>query len=184
LNRDELITQCQVWVDEFIVRLGICPFAKAVLDKQQLGWWIIEEQPLEDQLLALMGQVQSLLEQGEPETMLIILPTYQHQWLDFLTLVECANQLLQDHGLLRDIQIASFHPEYQFEGEAEDSASHFTNRSPWPMLHLIRQDSISRALANYPDPESIPERNIRLMKQIGSKKLQQQLDDYQRQSSC
>ena len=80
-----------------------------------------------------------------------------------------------------EFQFANFHPDYLFENEALDSASHFTNRSPWPMLHILRQSSISKALQHYPEPETIPERNIALMHKLGKTALAKQLKRIQNQ---
>jgi hypothetical protein len=102
------------------------------------------------------------------ETTLLILPNDFESFTDYLSLVAMAEKQLRKHRFEGIYQVASFHPEYCFAGEAPDDASNYTNRSPYPMLHLLREESIEKALTNFPDPESIPERNIRFAREKGT----------------
>ena len=169
--------QCRHWVEHFIIHWGICPFARAVFESDDILYRVIDTTDMEQQALSLMGQVQQMKTDPSPETALLIFPFGLEDFDDYLMLLEVCNQLLEQRGDLEEIQLASFHPDYEFEGEDKDSASHFSNRSPWPIIHLIRQESIGRALETFDQPETIPQRNIALMQQIGSEKLQQQLDE-------
>lgn len=181
-TNQDIIFQCQQWVAEFVVKQAICPFAGPVIDQRQIDYLVLEDGHPEQQLQTIMGQVHSLQVNPEPETMLLILPTLSEDFDAFLFLADACNQLLADLGHVKDIQIATFHPLYLFEGEEPDAPSHFTNRSPWPMLHLLRQSSLSRVLANYPDPAQIPARNIELMHKMGTQHLTELLSSFQRHS--
>ncbi len=175
MNHADIELQCRHWVEHVIIRYGICPFAKSVFATDDIQYRIIDSSDLEQQAMSLMGQLQLMKTNPTPETALLVFPTGVEDFEDYLLLLEVCNQLLEQRQETDVIQLASFHPDYLFEGEPEDSPSHFSNRSPWPIIHLIRQDSIARALENFAEPESIPERNIALMHQIGHTKLEQQL---------
>lgn len=101
------------------------------------------------------------------ETTLIIFPNAVPGFEDYLEMLDLAEQLLAEHNYEGIYQVASFHPHYRFAGSADDDAANYTNRSIYPMLHLLREESIDKALENYPDPESIPERNIRFAHEKG-----------------
>ena len=177
MKQADIELQCRHWVEHFIVRWGICPFARAVFESDDILYRVIDSSDIEQQALSLMGQVQQMKTEPSPETALLIFPLGLEDFDHYLMLLEVCNELLEQRGDLDTIQLASFHPDYLFEGEAIDSASHFSNRSPWPMIHLIRQESIGRALETFAQPETIPQRNIDLMQRIGRDKLQQQLDE-------
>ena len=177
MNRSDIELQCSHWVEHFIVHWGICPFARAVLESNDILYRVIDTDDMEQQAMSVMGLVQQMKSVDSPETALLIFPSGLTDFDDYLMLLEVCNQLLEQHGNMAIIQLASFHPDYLFEGEQPDSASHYSNRSPWPMIHLIRQDSIARALDSFSEPETIPQRNIALMQEIGRDNLQQQLDE-------
>lgn len=174
-SNEAIIKQCRYWVEHFIVPHSICPFAKKVVDEDELGYLVIDGIELEEQVMSLLGQVQSMMTNDSPETMLLIFPSLQESFDDFLTMLDVCNGLLKESGEIEVIQLASFHPEYLFEGEPEDGTSHYTNRSPWPMIHLIRQNSIKSALASFANPEQIPQRNIKLMQAMGKTELAENL---------
>jgi len=112
-----------------------------------------------------------LTDDASVETTLLIHPKTLRDFYDFNDFLQVADTLLIDLALEGVVQIASFHPEYQFEGTAPDDVQNYTNRSPNPMLHLIREDSLARAIAAYPDVAHIPERNVALMQSMGSRKV-------------
>jgi len=183
VDHETILTQCRYWVEHVIVQWSICPFAKAVWQSDEIGYEIIDSTDLEDQVLAVMGQVQRMKESDSPDTTLIIFPQGREDFDDYLNLLDICNELLDQQDEMSFAQLASFHPDYLFADEAEDSPSHFTNRAPWPIIHIIRQASIAKALTNFPDPESIPTRNIDLMQQIGYDKLARQLADIRQLTS-
>ena len=113
----------------------------------------------------------------DTETTLVIFPDTLKNFFDYLEMLEACNDLLCAEGYEGTYQLASFHPEYYFEGEAPDDASHYTNRSPYPIIHIIREDSLERVLKQYKDPEQIPQNNIEKMRELGSAFLRKKLQN-------
>ena len=179
VSAEQCISQCRAWVEQFIQARSICPFAAKVIATGVLSYRCLESADNHDVLTELITMIQSMQTTNEPETTLVILPAWQDDFDDFLILTDIARSLISEYALEADYQLANFHPDYLFDNEARASASHFTNRSPWPMIHILRQASISEALEHYPDPETIPARNITKMQSIGAPALQQQLSAFQ-----
>ena len=98
---------------------------------------------------------------------MLVFPEGLEEFDDYLGFLDDAQTVLEEMGLAGEIQIASFHPDYRFEGEPVDAVSHFTNRAPYPLIHLLRETMVSTALENYPNPERIPERNIQTLERLG-----------------
>ena len=165
--------QTRRWLKEFVVGLNLCPFARPVLDSEQLRIAVCSES---DETAGLAFYLRELdLIQSSPEaeiaTSLLVFTSSLAGFDDYLDFLHQAQDLLLEAGLEGVIQLASFHPQYQFEGEAEGAASHFSNRSPWPTLHLIREDMLERVLVDFPDPEGIPGRNMARLEGIGVEEL-------------
>ena len=118
-------------------------------------------------LTDLLALIQQLDEQPHCETALLILPSSYSEFDEYLSLLAAAGDLLAATGNAEDFQLASFHPQYCFDGCNEDDAANYTNRSPYPMLHLLREASVEKALENYSNPEFIPEKNIEYARQMG-----------------
>lgn len=112
---------------------------------------------------------------AEIETSLMIYPDAYQNFDNYLDMLDMSNRLLEDLNFTGTYQIASFHPDYRFEGSAEDDASNFSNRSPYPMLHLIRESGLEKAIDSYPDVDQIPENNIKKLQQIGYEEMQEKL---------
>ncbi|MBS98832.1 MAG: hypothetical protein CMI01_09170 [Oceanospirillaceae bacterium] len=171
------------WVERMVVGLNLCPFAAPVVKAGTIRYHVSEAED-EDRLLRdFLMELSRLVETPENElsTTLVITPWLVLDFDAFLDLVADAEALIEQAGVEDLFQIASFHPAYLFAGVDEDDISHWTNRAPFPTLHLIRQDEMSRALAGYKDPESIPERNIARLKALGRAGLIEQfppLADY------
>lgn len=171
----KIITHTQNWLSSFIIKHNICPFAKRVFDKKSIHYEVVISDKLENQLQELIYSCEQLdreteLEDGL-ETSLLILPKGLADFDDFLDFLELANELMHKQGYEGIYQLASFHPDYCFEGVDVDDASNFTNRSPYPMLHLIREASLEKVLAHYPYPEQIPVRNIEYTRELGKASL-------------
>jgi hypothetical protein len=167
------------WLDSVVVGLNLCPFAGPVISNNGLYCEVSTAITEDQQLAAVLKQLDSLqqTDASEIETSLLIFTEGLRSFDEFWELVGIAEDLLEQVGLAGIIQIASFHPDYVFDGVAEDDVSHYTNRSPYPMLHFIREAQMSRALQDYPDPQGIPERNIQCLQQLGKKQLLQTLAD-------
>ncbi|WP_198245236.1 DUF1415 domain-containing protein [methane-oxidizing endosymbiont of Gigantopelta aegis] len=168
MPQNSAINLTRQWIESFIIPLNICPFAKREFQNNRIRYQCLSGQNLEDHLFNLISECRYLDQHPETETTLLIYPeafTHFDAFLDFLSLAE---QLLYQHGFEGIYQLASFHPHYCFEGSDDNDPANYTNRSPYPMLHLIREASIEKALKHYPsDPESIPENNIHLLRKMG-----------------
>jgi uncharacterized protein len=163
------IEQTQAWLEKAVIGLNLCPFAKAVHIKKQIRWVRSAAQTSAALLLDLQAELQTLME-AEPaciDTTMLIHPQVLHDFLDFNDFLDLADALLQDMQLDGVVQIASFHPHYQFAGTADDDISNCSNRAPFPTLHLLREDSVARAVAAYPQAEVIFERNVQTLKALG-----------------
>ena len=165
--------QTRQWLETIVVGLNLCPFAGPVLKADGVH---IDVCPAEQDRAIIAAVLEQLdqLQQTDESTIATSLLVFSNGLKDFdqyWSLVEVANELLQQVGLEGVIQIASFHPDYCFEGVPEEDVSHYTNRSPYPMLHFIREAQLSRALGNYPQPELIPDNNIRKLQALGKPAL-------------
>lgn len=160
----------RAWLERAVIGLNLCPFAKAVHAKGQIHFHVSHAVTPQD-LLADLRRELGDLQAAEPavrDTTLLIVPGMLHEFLDFNDFMGFAQDLLVELALEGDIQIADFHPRYQFAGTVEDDITNFTNRSPYPTLHLLREASIDRAVEVFPDPEAIFEANMKTLQQLGS----------------
>lgn len=172
-----LIEQCKLWVEKVVIKHDFCPFAKHENDLGRVDYVLSESVKVEDGLQLFIKQCERLDEDAGVGTILIVYPNLSNSFDDFLDFVDMANKLLVLQGYESVYQLASFHPDYCFEGDDENDASNYTNRSPYPMLHLLREESLERAVESYPHPESIPENNIQLAREKGSDYFQQILNE-------
>lgn len=161
------------WLAEFVVGLNLCPFTRPVLDTEQLRIAVCGDSDPESLQRAFLLELDLLQSRPESDiaTSLLVFTAALGEFDDYLDFLALAQDLLADAGLEGLVQLASFHPDYLFEGEDESAASHFSNRSPYPTLHLIREDMLERVLVDFPEPELIPERNIETLGDIGSEEL-------------
>ena len=157
------------WLETMVIGLNLCPFAKAVYVKQQVGFVVTgsrTEEELSEELEVLLDHVAS----ADPATMdtaILIHPLVLTDFVDYRFYLDSVAALLKRKKLRGVLQVASFHPDYEFAGEPVESVGHFTNRSPCPMLHVLRESSIERAVASFPDPASIFEKNIEQLEALG-----------------
>jgi len=171
VSDEQVIAKTQKWVNEFIVDHNICPFARKELDKGGVSFFVCAERDLAEALHVLVELCQTLSEKTQIETALLIFSEGFRDFDAYLDLLDLGNDLLAQQGYEGVFQLASFHPDYCFDGVDEKDASHFTNRSPFPMLHLLREAGVEKALERYPDPAAIPERNIVYCQELGVEKL-------------
>ncbi|MFD2166589.1 DUF1415 domain-containing protein [Thalassotalea euphylliae] len=165
----------QKWLEDIVIGLNFCPFAKKEFINGTIHYEISTAGQLDKALEVIAEQCQKLMENDDIETTLVIYSLGFRRFEQYLDLVEYANDLLIEFGFEGDIQIASFHPDYVFDGEDEHSPSHYTNRSPYPTIHLIREASMEKVLSVYKDPELIPENNIALTEEKGAAFFRQYL---------
>jgi len=168
--------QTKKWLETVVINHVICPFAKREFDADRIHYDVIQTDDRRTQLERLLSHFHVLDEKHGRETTLLIFPNGVSDFEDYLDLLEVANVLLKDQGYEGVYQIASFHPNYRFDGAPENDAANYTNRSPYPMIHILREVSVEQALKTYPDPEKIPERNIRLTRGLGLKTMQDLLE--------
>ena len=166
-----VLAATRLWVEKAVVGLNLCPFANAVLKKERLHIQVSEATEPLALLEDLRTELKRLLDapETEIETSLLVCPRMLSDFLEFNDFLDMAEALLTELDLNGTVQIASFHPHYQFAGTAVDDIENATNQSPWPTLHLLREDSVERAVESAGgDAEAIVERNIATLRQLGS----------------
>jgi hypothetical protein len=169
IPHDIVIADTRAWLERAVIGLNLCPFAKSVHVKGQVHYAVSRATTAHDLLDDLVSELNDLVAMDATvrDTTLLMAPDCMQDFLDFNDFLALADQALADMDLEGVLQIASLHPRYQFAGTQEDDITNFTNRSPYPTLHLLREDSIDRAVAAFPNPESIFEVNMRTMEQLG-----------------
>ena len=171
-NDEEIILAVRQWVETFVVGMNLCPFAKRELVKNRVRFVTTAATTAEQLLQVLQTELELLNADPSVETTLLIHPAVLQDFYDFNDFLGFADSLLLDMELEGIYQVASFHPDYQFGGTRPGDAENYTNRAPYPVLHLLREESLERVIADYPDVDDIPERNIELMNSLGQDKLQ------------
>jgi len=164
-----VVADTVAWLERAVIGLNLCPFAKSVHVKGQVHYAVCRATSEEALLTDLVAELKALaaLDAKERDTTLFIVPDCLQDFLDFNDFLDLADQALVDLELDGVLQIASLHPQYQFAGTAQDDITNFTSRSPYPTLHLLREDSIDRAVAAFPNPESIFETNMQTLQALG-----------------
>jgi hypothetical protein len=157
------------WLEKAVIGLNLCPFAKVVHVKNQIRYAVSNARTLDELQATLTAELQVLdaANPDEIETTLLIHPYVLTDFLDYNDFLDTADAVIAQLGLAGRIQIASFHPDYQFAGTEPDDVDNFTNRSPFPILHLLREESVERAVASFPDASEIFEKNIKTLRGLG-----------------
>jgi hypothetical protein len=176
------ISQTREWVSSVIVKYNFCPFARKEVENNCIHYIVSNANTIDDAVIDMLEQCIELDRERERETTLIMFDNGFSDFEDFLDLVDLANALLVAQGFEGKYQIANFHPDYVFADSDETDAANYTNRAPFPTLHLIREASMSEALENYDEPESIPEHNINLARRKGIDFWQQLLENCKKPS--
>ena len=169
MDEKTVVADTVAWLERAVIGLNLCPFAKSVHVKGQVHYAVSHAATPEALLLDLMNELKDLvvLDAKGRDTTLLIAPWCLQDFMDFNDFLDLADQALADLALDGVLQIASLHPHYQFADTQSDDVTNFTNRSPYPTLHLLREDSIDRAVDAFPNPESIFETNMRTMQTLG-----------------
>ena len=165
----DIVATTQRWLEVAVIGLNLCPFAKAVHVKRQIRY-VVTEACSADELLSALRDELALLAGSDPqevETTLLIHPQAMSDFLEYAAFLRDADRALRQGGYEGVLQIASFHPAYVFADSAPDDVENCSNRSPFPMLHLLREDSVEQAVAAFPDAADIYERNIQTLKRLG-----------------
>lgn len=158
------------WVERAVIGLNLCPFAKAVAVKGQIRYAVSRAGDLAELAAELETELALLAgaDHEAHETTLLVVPALLDDFLDFNDFLGEGDRLVEAMGLVGEIQLASFHPGYRFAGTAADDITNATNRSPWPALHLLREESIDRAVESFPDAARIYERNMEVLEKLGT----------------
>jgi uncharacterized protein len=177
LSDEAVISATRRWLEQIVIGLGLCPFAKAVHAKGQIRYFVSAADTSEGLLEDLLREL-TALPAAAPEvtdTTLLIHPRALPDFLDYNDFLSVADAALDDLGLTGELQIASFHPQYQFEGNTPEDPANYCNRSPYPMLHLLRESSVDRAVAVFPDASLIVNKNIDVLRTLGTAGIQRLL---------
>ena len=178
MTEPDYLADTRRWLERAVIGLNLCPFAKAVVVKEQVRF-VLSDATTPEALLAELGEELGLLRDTDPaatDTTLIVHPFVLQDFLDYNDFLDEADGLVEAMDLEGVLQVASFHPEYQFAGSDADDVENYTNRAPYPTLHLLREDSVSRAVAAYPDPDVIVERNVETLQKLGAEGWRKLLD--------
>jgi hypothetical protein len=166
---DTVLADTRRWLERAVVGLNLCPFAKAVLVKGQVHFAVSAASDAGEALEALEHEARELLAlaANERDTTLLMVPDAFADFLDFHALAAQAERLVRKRGWEGELQVASFHPRFEFAGAAPDDVTNCTNRAPYPTLHLLREASIDRAVAAFPDAAAIYEANMECLRRLG-----------------
>ena len=169
MTDEEVLSKTRHWLEKAVIGLNLCPFAKAVYVKNQVRLVVSHARHADDLLEELDRELDLLVgtPAAELDTTLLIHPTLFEDFLDFNDFLEVAEGVVDEHGLEGVVQLASFHPQFQFDGSEPDDISNYTNRAPFAILHLLREDSVERAVEAYPEAEAIFEQNIATLQKLG-----------------
>jgi hypothetical protein len=169
VDAQRVIEETRIWLERAVIGLNLCPFAKSVHVKGQIHYAVSQAQTAAELLDDLVIELNALLTYAPSirDTTLLIAPDCLADFLDFNDFLRMADQALIDLDLDGVLQIANLHPNYQFAGTSVNDITNFTNRSPHPTLHLLREESIDRAVQAFPEAETIFERNMQTMERLG-----------------
>lgn len=164
-----IINQTKNWIEKFVIKLNLCPFAAVPFTENKIRYVVSKASEIEELAANLALEFHFLQKHSsdEIETSFLIHPNILQDFYDYNDFLDLTTWMLANMKLEGIIQIAGFHPHYCFAETSPDDVSNYTNRSPYPMLHLLREDSISKATAHYPHTDKIPERNIQLLYKLG-----------------
>ena len=172
MTEETIIQQTADWINTVVAGCNFCPFAAKAIAKKSIRYLVLENANAKKTLETFIKELYYLDEEENTETSFLILPDSFGDFNAYLDLVDMAEQLLEKEDYEGIYQVASFHPQYCFAGASEDDPANYTNRSPYPMLHILREDSITKALKFFPNPETIPDRNIEFARQKGLQYMQ------------
>lgn len=175
-DNKKIITCVRQWLESIVIELNLCPFAEQVYVNEGVRFILSDAETEADLLISLHDEIVHLKENTNIATTLLIHPSVLVDFHKYNQFLDIAENLLEEYDWQGDFQIASFHPNYQFANTQPNDPENYTNRSPYPVLHILRESMVEQAVESYPDIEQIPQRNIRQMKEIGSSRLESQLN--------
>ena len=167
IEPERVIEQTKKWINDVVVGCNLCPFAASIIKQQSVYYRVETNTNISICLDSFLQELDRLDNEPGIETIFLIFPGSFEQFDDYLELLSLTESLLEKNGYDGIYQVASFHPLYLFENSGKDDAANYTNRSVYPMLHLLREESIDKALEHYKSPENIPERNVKFAREKG-----------------
>jgi uncharacterized protein len=169
ITSDEIIAATRRWLERSVIGLNLCPFAESVYRGDRVRFRVSEQRSASALLEEFRSEIADLnaADPARCETTLLIHPWVLADFIEYNDFLEVCEAAILEQGLEGVLQVASFHPQYQFAGTKSDDIENYTNRSPYPMLHLLREASVERAVAAVPDPDEIYRRNIRTLRELG-----------------
>lgn len=172
IDEKSIIDHTAKWLKQVVIKNNFCPFAAAEVARQAVRYRVLKQATEELALEALSAEWALLDEQEDIATSLVIFPDAFSDFLPYLDFLAIAEAALRQQDYEGIYQLASFHPDYRFAGSTDEDAANYTNRSPYPMIHILREDQLEKALSTFPHPERIPLRNIDLARKLGLEKMQ------------
>jgi hypothetical protein len=169
LADEAVVAAMREWLEKAVIGLSLCPFAKAVHVKRQIRYVVSQAETEEALIEDLLHELQLLAsaDPGDIETTLLVHPRVLGDFLDYNDFLDIADAAVEELGLDGVLQVASFHPQYQFADSDADDMANFSNRAPYPTLHLLREDSVDKAVAAFPEADRIYEANIEALRALG-----------------
>ena len=176
-DADTVIAHTRCWIEQVVIKLNLCPFARKPFESGRVRFVVSTANQPEALRADLQTELAFLSSTAAEtvETTLLIHPYTLNKFLDYNDFLDVADALIEEQNYGGEFQVASFHPLYQFVGTSADAAENYTNRSPYPTLHLLREENLERAIEGFPHPEKIPERNIRTLNELGAEHLRETL---------
>lgn len=173
MNQEQMISETKDWLEKMVIGLDLCPFASSPFKGGRIRFTVSTANNADELYKEVLQEMDVICNtpSAEVETSLLILANTGKEFEPFLDLADLAEQLVEEAEMEDILQIASFHPDYLFADAPQDDPANYTNRSPYPMLHFIRADELENAVKGYPDPEGIPERNIELLRKMGTEEI-------------
>jgi len=181
MQQNRIVADVRCWLESFIIELNLCPFAKRELVKNRIRFTVSSAVSAEQLLTALLEEMRLLEADPETETTLLIHPDVLQEFEGYNQFLDLADALIDQEGYGGVFQVASFHPQYRF-AQTEDEAENYSNRSPYPLLHILRESSVAVQVESYPDIAAIPQKNIELLRKLGVEKLRSLLEKPQNHS--
>lgn len=177
------VEQTLQWIESIVIDLNLCPFAKREIQSNTARIKASFATTGEEALTDFMMEIEFLEANPNTGTTLLIYPHFLNNFLDYLDFVAFVNELLIKNGYEGIYQIATFHPEYCFHGVETEDVTNYTNRSPYPMLHLLREDMLDKAIAYYGNTEVIPDNNIRCLRKLGLTEVKKRFEHCRQQTN-
>ena len=170
-TQSQIILDTKQWLENIVIGLNLCPFAKKEYVKERVRFVVCEDEDETNLLFSLSQELEFVFANDDIETSLIILSNVLQDFNDYNQFLDLADALIAKMDFEGEFQIASFHPAYQFADTDFDDVENYTNRSPYPILHILREASLEKAIDSYPKVDDIPEKNIALLKAMGLEKI-------------